>query len=157
MGKNEKELEALRDQERELQFEAFTDRDAWSLGSWLVDTARERGLAVTIDIVRHGHRLFHYAFDGTGPDNEIWIRRKAALVNRVGHSSFYIGRFLASQGKTVEEKYLIDEADYAPHGGCFPLIVRNVGPVGTIAVSGLAQEEDHALVVEAIRAHLSPS
>jgi uncharacterized protein (UPF0303 family) len=34
----------------------------------------------------------------------------------------------------------VDEKDYATHGGSFPLTIKNVGVVGTITVSGLAQE-----------------
>jgi uncharacterized protein (UPF0303 family) len=56
-------LEELLAQEEELVLGKFTDVDAWELGSWLVNTARERGLPIAIDIVRNGHRLFHYAFD----------------------------------------------------------------------------------------------
>ena len=147
------ELDALLAQEEELVLTKFTDADAWELGSWLVNTARDRGLPIAIDIVRHGHRLFHFAFDGASPDNEQWIRRKAALVNRVGHSSFYEGRKLASEGRTIEEASLIPETEFAPHGGAFPLIIKDVGPVGHVAVSGLPQEQDHALVVEALRSH----
>jgi uncharacterized protein (UPF0303 family) len=33
--------------------------------------------------------------------------------------------------------------------------VRNVGVVAVVTVSGLPQAEDHALVVEAIEAHLA--
>ena len=150
---NDDELKTLLAQEEELVFDRFTDEDAWELGSWMVGKARERGLPVAIDISRHGHRLFHFSFDGASPDNEQWIRRKAALVDRTGHSSFYIGRSLAAEGRTIEEAKLIPESEFAPHGGCFPLRIRNVGPVGHVAVSGLPQEEDHAFVVEALRAH----
>ena len=149
------ELDMLLAQEKELVLSKFTDEDAWELGSWFVNTARERGLPIAIDIVRNGHRLFHFAFDGACPDNEQWIRRKAALVNRVGHSSFYEGRMLASEGCTIEESRLIPETDFAAHGGAFPLIIRDVGPIGHVAVSGLPQEQDHALVVEALRAHIA--
>ena len=149
------ELDVLLAQEKELALSKFTDEDAWELGSWFVNTARERGLSIAIDIVRHGHRLFHFAFDGASPDNEQWIKRKAALVDRVGHSSFYVGRELASKGETIEESMLISERDFGPHGGAFPLILKNVGPVGHVAVSGLPQEQDHALVVEALRAHIA--
>ena len=146
-------LEELLAQEEELVFDRFTDEDAWELGSWMVTQARGRRLPVAVDIVRHGHRLFHFSFDGASPDNEQWIRRKAALVDRTGHSSFYVGRLLASQGRTIEEAKLLPESEFAPHGGCFPLKIRNVGPVGHVAVSGLPQADDHAFVVEALRAH----
>ena len=74
---------------------------------------------------------------------------------RFGHSSFYIGQLLKSKGKRLEEAYLIPESEYAPHGGCFPVIVKDTGMVGTITVSGLPQEEDHKLVVQAIRDYLA--
>lgn len=150
-------LDTLLAQEEELVFSKFTDEDAWELGSWFVSTARERGLPIAIDIVRNGHRLFHYAFDGACPDNEMWLRRKSALVNLTGHSSFYESRKLAAEGRKIEETRLVSEADYAPHGGSFPLIIKNVGPIGHVAVSGLPQELDHALVVEALRAHKARS
>lgn len=150
-------LDTLLAQEEELVLSKFTDEDAWELGSWLVNTARERGLPIAIDIVRNGHRLFHYAFDGASPDNEKWLRRKSALVNLTGHSSFYEGRKLAAEGRSIEEARLVPESEFAAHGGSFPLRIRNVGPIGHVAVSGLPQELDHALVVEALRAHMARS
>ncbi|MDQ3007590.1 MAG: heme-binding protein, partial [Chloroflexota bacterium] len=69
--------------------------------------------------------------------------------------SFYMGQILKSKGKRIEEAYLVSESEYAPHGGCFPVIVKGTGMVGTITVSGLSQEEDHKLVVQAIRDYLA--
>jgi uncharacterized protein (UPF0303 family) len=66
-----------------------------------------------------------------------------------------MGQFLKSRGASIEEAFLIPESDYAPHGGCFPVILKNTGMVGTITVSGLPQEEDHKLVVQVIREYLS--
>ncbi len=66
-----------------------------------------------------------------------------------------MGQRLKSKGKSIEESYLISESEYAPHGGCFPIIVKDTGMVGTITVSGLPQEEDHKLVVQAIRDYLA--
>ncbi|MGM7668264.1 heme-binding protein [Microbacterium sp. A93] len=47
-----------------------------------------------------------------------------------------------------------DGALYAAHGGSFPATVSGTGVVGSITVSGLAQADDHALVVEALEQHL---
>mgnify|MGYP001025460549 CR=1 FL=1 len=58
------------------------------------------------------------------------------------------------EGKSIEEMLLLSESEYAPHGGCFPLIVKNTGIVGTLTVSGLPQEEDHKVAVHAIRTYL---
>jgi uncharacterized protein (UPF0303 family) len=66
-----------------------------------------------------------------------------------------MGQLLKSKGKRIEEAYLIPETEYAPHGGCFPVIVKGTGVVGTITVSGLPQEEDHKLVVQALRDYLA--
>ena len=147
-------LEQLLQEEQELQFEKFNEEDAWKLGSQLVELACSRNLPVTIDITRGTHQLFHAALRGTSPDNDEWVKRKVRLVYRFGHSSFYVGQVLKSKGKTIEQSYLVSESDYAPHGGCFPIIVKNTGIVGTVTVSGLPQEEDHKLVVQAIRKYL---
>jgi uncharacterized protein (UPF0303 family) len=148
-------LAALLAEEDELQFATFTNDTAWALGERLVRTARERGLAVTIDIRRGDQQLFHCARPGTAADNDAWIERKNRVVRRFGHSSFYVGESLRADGVTIAERLLLDEREYAPHGGAFPVIVRDVGPVGTVTVSGLPQEEDHRLVVEVLRAFLA--
>lgn len=127
------------------------------VGLALVQAAREQGKAVTVDITRGGQQLFHFAMAGTSLDNGEWVKRKNRVVNRFGHSSYYMGISLKSAGKTIEEKYLLPESEYAPHGGAFPLIIKGVGVVGTITVSGLPQEEDHALVVSVLRQFLAKS
>jgi uncharacterized protein (UPF0303 family) len=147
-------LQELLQEEQELQFASFNESTAWEMGSRLVERARNEGLSVTIDITRGNHQLFHASLPGTSADNDEWIKRKVRLAYRFGHSSFYIGQLLKSKGRRIEEAYLIPESDYAPHGGCFPILVRNTGMVGTITVSGLPQEEDHKLVVRIIRDYL---
>ena len=144
----------LEEQQVRLQFSRFTNEDAWHLGSLLVAMGRDRGLVLTVDIRRHGHQLFHAALPGTTPDNDSWIERKIRVVNRYGDSSFLVGRRLALGGKTLDEASGVEPILYAAHGGCFPIIVRDVGVVGTVTVSGLPQAQDHALVVEALESFL---
>jgi uncharacterized protein (UPF0303 family) len=148
-------LRQLLDEEQELQFTSFNEAAAWKIGSSMVERCVKDNLPVTIDITRGDRQVFHASLKGASVDNDEWVKRKVRLVNRFGHSSFYMGQLLKSKGKTIEQAYLLSESDYAPHGGCFPVIVRNTGMVGTITVSGLPQEEDHKLVVESIRAFLA--
>jgi len=147
-------LKQLLQEEQELQFKKFNESTAWQIGCQLVERSLSDGLPVTIDITRGDHQLFHASLKGTSLDNDEWVKRKVRLVYRFGHSSFYVGQLLKSKGKRMEEAYLLSESDYAPHGGCFPIIVKDTGVIGTITVSGLPQEEDHKLVVQAIRDYL---
>ena len=148
------DLGELLAQEERLQFAAFDLDTAFALGSAVVDLARRRGLAVTVD-VRHGdQQAFHAALPGTAPDNDAWIERKVRVVRRFGRSSLRLGRELAEAGRTIEEQFGLPEAEFAAHGGAFPVIVRGTGPVGVVTVSGLPQADDHALVVEVLEAFL---
>src|SRR5688572_24647838 len=148
-------LKQLLDEEQELQFTKFNEATAWQVGSQLVEYALSQGLPVTIDITRGQHQLFHASLRGTSADNDEWVKRKVRLVHRFGHSSFYMEQLLKSKGKRIEEAYLISESEYAAHGGCFPVILKGTGLVGTVTVSGLPQEEDHKLVVQTIRDYLA--
>lgn len=147
-------LEQIMREEKQLQFSHFNEDTAWKIGSWLVEYATQKDLPITIDIQRGDHQLFHASRPGTSADNDEWVKRKVRLVNRFGHSSFYIGQLLKSQGKSIEEKFLVPESEFAPHGGCFPIIIKNTGVVGTITVSGLPQKDDHKVVVKALKNYL---
>ena len=148
-------LKQLLQVEQELQFTSFNETTAWQIGSQMVEDAMHEKLPITIDITRGQHQLFHASMPGTAADNDEWVKRKVRLVNRFGHSSFYMGQLLKHKGKTIEQSYLIPESEFAAHGGCFPIIVKGAGMVGTVTVSGLPQEEDHKLVVESIRAFIA--
>ncbi|WNV73672.1 heme-degrading domain-containing protein [Geodermatophilus sp. DSM 44513] len=144
----------LATEEAELVLDGFTNDDAWDIGSALVAAARRDGAAVTVDVTRHGHQLFHAALPGTSPDNDAWIRRKTRVVDRFGHSSLYVRQASIERGTTFEAEFGLDPARYAAHGGAVPVVVRSVGPVGAVVVSGLPQLADHRMVVAALRAHL---
>lgn len=148
-------LDGLLDQERRLVFPRFDNDTAIALGLMLMEVARERSLPITIDVTRAGQQLFHVALPGTVADNDHWVARKIAVVMRFGHSSFYVGQSTAARGTTIEDRFLVDPRAFAAHGGCFPVTVAGTGLVGTVTVSGLPQEDDHALVVEVLERFLS--
>jgi uncharacterized protein (UPF0303 family) len=149
-------LETLLDQERRLQFDRFGNEDAIALGLALVERGRAEKLPITVDITRARQQLFHAALPGTSADNDEWVRRKTNLVYRLGHSSFFLGTQWRISGLPFEKKFEgLDLADYAAHGGCFPVILRGTGMIGTATVSGLPQAEDHRLVIETIERFLA--
>ena len=140
-------------QECELRLPRMDAEIAWELGSRLRSMAIERDLAIVIDVRRFNQPLFYAALEGTTPDNPEWVRRKTNVVVRYHRSSYGMGLQLRLKEQTLEERgHTI--ADFAAHGGSFPLHVENAGIVGCITVSGLAQRADHELVVEALCALL---
>ena len=147
-------LQTLAQQEETLQFERFDNDAALAVGLWIVEEVRKRGKAVTVNITRNGQFLFHHAMTGATADQADWIRRKNQTVQRFCHSSYYMGISYKSRGSTFEDVKYLDDIEYAGHGGAFPLLIRGVGLVGTVSVSGLAQADDHALVVAALQAQL---
>lgn len=151
----EQELNRVESEERELVLDTFDNEDALDLGLALVEKARARKLPIAIDVERCGQRVFHAAMPGSAPDNAHWIERKKRLVNRTFRSSYSTGLRLRVEQKTLAEKMYLDEKEYAPHGGCVPVLVGRVGFVGTVTVSGLPQREDHELVVETLREHIA--
>jgi uncharacterized protein (UPF0303 family) len=147
-------LTELAMQEERLQFDRFDNDIAHALGLHLVEAARAQGLTIAVDVRRNGQQLFHFALEGTAADNEEWLKRKTRVVDRYGHSSLFIGEQARQAGTTFEEQMRLDPDVFAAHGGAFPMTVRGTGVVGTVAVSGLPELDDHAFVVDQLRAFL---
>ena len=148
------DLERVALQERDLQLPRLDAQIAWELGVRLRTMAVERGLAVVIDVRRFGQPLFYTALEGTTPDNVEWVRRKSNVVARFHRSSYAVGLKLEAKNDTLTAQQGLPLADYATHGGSFPLTVAGAGVVGSVTVSGLPQRDDHELVVEALCAML---
>ena len=143
-------LESLLAEEASLRLGSLSNEAAYKLGSFIARRSRSEGLAISVGIMRGGQRLFWFAGEGTSPDNDSWLERKMRTVLRFGHSSLYFGRRLAATGLSLMDRYGLATSEFSVSGGGFPLYVRGTGVVGAIAVSGLTQEDDHALVVEAL-------
>ncbi|GJI89065.1 heme-degrading domain-containing protein [Duganella hordei] len=148
-------LETLAQQEKELQFAAFDSDAALALGLKVIELARQQGKAITVNITVNSKVLFHHAMQGASADQADWIRRKNNVVARFGRCSFYIGIDHKHRGVAFDEIKYLDPVDYAANGGAFPIAIKDTGIIGTITVSGMRQAEDHAMVVEALRAVLA--
>jgi len=146
------DLALITQQEAEFRFSSFDYNTAWHLGLTLRDLALSRKQSIVVDIRRFGqpHQpLFYTALGGT-PDNSRWVQRKSNVVARFHRSSYAIGLTLEQTNRTFSDRYDLPDADYAPHGGSFPIHVASAGIIGAVTVSGLPQREDHNLVVEAL-------
>ncbi|MFZ0521854.1 MAG: heme-degrading domain-containing protein [Candidatus Acidiferrales bacterium] len=150
----DQDLEKIALQEKRLQFKYFDSAVAWALGTALKTTAEKRGVSVAIDIQLNGQPMFSYSMPGITPDNWDWIRRKRNVVQRYHRSSFAIGLTHLRNQTNLQDKAGLDLKDYAPHGGCFPIILSGTGCVGTITASGLPQRDDHNLVVAVLQDYL---
>lgn len=142
-------------EEAELRLDGFGVDDAWVLGSRMRQAAGDRALPIAVGIVLGRQRVFHAALPGSSADNDDWLERKTAVVLRYGRSSLGVGEQFRVDGKDFDVASRLDPSRYAAHGGVFPLALRQGALLGAVGVSGLPQREDHAFVVEQLRAFLA--
>ena len=116
--------------------------------------ALARGLGVAVAVSFGEQRVFHAATPGSGAVNDAWLDRKFRVVRHFGHATLTVRTQYEAGGSTFDEAAALDPRRYQAAGGGFPLVVRG-NLVGAVGVSGLEMHDDHALVVEALRAHLA--
>jgi uncharacterized protein (UPF0303 family) len=146
----DEDLVIIARQEELLRWDGFDADTAWRLGGVLREMLVARGAAGTVEIELAGQVLFTAATVGATPGQADWIRRKRNTVRRFARSSYAVGKMLERDGETMETRHGLMLADYAAHGGGFPVTVRGVGVVGSVIVSGMPQRDDHNLAVAAI-------
>jgi uncharacterized protein (UPF0303 family) len=134
----------------ELRFGSLSHEDALALGMDLAARAEERNWPLAVSVFLGDQHVFRYACPGTTAENDDWIERKRKTVYRFQEPSFLVGQRLIAQGKEFHSETGLDQS-YAAHGGGFPLFVGEKF-VGAVIASGVPQQDDHAIVVEALRA-----
>lgn len=148
---NNEILNELLTQEDELQLHHFNNTTAWELGNLIKLGAENISASVSIEVYAFEQVVFSYAMPGTSKDQQDWIRRKRNSVMRFGHSSYYQGQYNASKNRDFEAIPYLDPKEYCAHGGSFPIRIKNSGIIGAVTVSGLPQETDHQLAIDAMR------
>lgn len=118
-------------------------------------------MVIAIFLSNAGGQLLFWCTNkpGTAPDNEVWVRRKLATVLRFNVPTWFLSNKFEHDEPAFAAKYGLSNqqaAGYAIHGGGVPIRVNGVeGPVGVVIVSGLKQDEDHGVVVEALAEYLA--
>ena len=144
-------IASLEQEERDLVLPRFTHDEVWLLGSRLAERARRERLAVMIDIRRPGSILFRAAMSGTTGDQDCWVERKSATALRFEASTLLVGLRLEADGRDPFADGWLDAVRYTLAGGAVPIRVAGAGVVAVATVSGLASQDDHALVVDGLR------
>ena len=140
----------LEAEEKRLVLKRFGPEEVWELGRSMVETARARALAVAIDIRSQDQCLFHFATPGARPLNDLWARRKSNTAYQFRAASMLVTLRMRAQGRGDLSMHGLASDQYALSGGAVPIRVEGAGVVAIATVSGLAEEDDHGLVADAL-------
>jgi len=141
----------LLEQENSLRLAAVDELACHRIGRFIADRSISDGLPVTTGVFLGDRLVYKAAFADTTAMNDIAVeaKRRTALIG--GHASLFERNRHLEAGTTFEEATGLSFPEHAPFGGAVPLKDGEGELRGMVVVSGLTQEEDHDLAVEAIR------
>ena len=150
-------IEIVNKQEEMLRLEHFSNRDAWELGSFLVQRMFDRQIDMAISIRKlNGNIIFHYQTQNTTLSNQQWMQRKFNTVSLTEASSLRAWATAELKGQTLEVQG-ISSADYAFCGGGFPIRLKSGELVAVLIVSNLPHKLDHGFVIDGLSEWLGVS
>lgn len=141
----------LADEQKSLQLDYFDYQFSWQLGCALRTEAESRALPISITIAHGSDLVFSILMPGATSDNLAWAARKRAVAHRFHKSSLAIKIEAAEKGYDFNQMFRVPREEFVASGGAFPLILRGGTLIGTVAVSGMPDIEDHAIVVRGLR------
>ena len=141
-------------QEEILQFNHFTNEDAWQLGIMLVAESKKRGLDCSITIRKNnGSTVFKYAGNTTTLNSDRFTDRTFNTVKIMEKRSLLLYSELKQNEETLEDIGL-DEKEFSCMGGGFPIRVEEVGVIGAIVVTDQNPFINHDIIVKTIGKYL---
>lgn len=144
--------EALLREEDSLVVHDLDERASYLLGCSIADRALECGQPLAVSIQIGMREVFRVKLPGSLPIADTVLDAKLRTAIRGGHSSLYERNLRLARGTTFEEETGLTFPEHAPFGGAVPIRSGTAGAIrGWVAVTGLTQEEDHAVAVDAIR------
>ena len=146
--------EGLLEEERILKLSSLVNADAIEIGEIATTLGNQRKLPITIQIRIGEWVVYHASLNGSKPENDLWIKRKAAVVNLKHHSTIYERVSAEERGANWHEENNLTDETYAIHGGALPL-TTDEGFKGVFIISGLPQVQDHLFAVEVLTEFLA--
>ena len=127
------------------------NRLAFEMGSKVMELAKSRNQHIAIEIVRLNHTIFLYVDNSLAMDKHNWLRRKANLAKHFEESSLGVKNDLKEGNMTLNSTFGLDEKDFIAKDGVIPIFLKGAGMVARITVSGPHDEEDHDIIIDAIK------
>lgn len=150
-------LESLAAEQENLLLNAFSYDFAWALGVAIRARAEAIRAPVAIEVSHGLTTVFASLLPGATLDNLDWTARKRAVAHRFHRSSLAMRLEAEKAGFDFNERFRLPKEAYVASGGGIPLILRNGTLIGTAAVSGLPDTDDHQLIVDGLRSLQSSS
>ncbi|MDR2370336.1 MAG: heme-binding protein [Treponema sp.] len=144
------EFERLGAEEEELAFKSFSRRDAWNLGSLIVEKTKNNPQPLGLEIYLGGLLVFRYFPAGVTRDHELWLSRKKRTVELREMSSLRMKRMAEKNGSSISD-WKLDPNDYFLGGGGYPVNIKNTGMIGVILATGTNDIDEHNAIVGAVR------
>jgi uncharacterized protein (UPF0303 family) len=136
---------------KKIELETFSNKIALEMGLTIIDIAKSRNQHIAVEICRLNHTVFLHVDDGLPIDKHNWLRRKANVTKQFEESSLSVKNDLKEGNMTLDKTFALDDKDFLAKGGSIPIFVKNAGMVATITVSGLHDEEDHKIIIDALK------
>lgn len=136
---------------RKIEVESFSNKLGLEMGLAIIELARERKQSVAVKVERLNHTIFLYVDENLPADKHLWLERKANVAKRFEQSSWSVKNDLINGNMTLKETFALDEKEYLAKGGAIPIFVKNAGMIAIVTVSGLHDEEDHKIIIDALK------
>ncbi|HBN6700558.1 heme-degrading domain-containing protein [Elizabethkingia anophelis] len=136
---------------RRIELDSFSNRIALDMGVKIIDLAKSRNQHIAVEVCRLNHTIFLYVDDTLPVDKHNWLRRKANIARQFEESSLSVKNDLKEGNMNLEKTFGLDEKDFLAKGGAIPIFVKNGGMIAVVTVSGLHDEEDHNIIIEALK------
>lgn len=136
---------------KKIELDSFSNKTALEMGLTIIDLAKSRNQHIAVEICRLNHTVFIYVDDNLPADKHNWFRRKANVAKQFEESSLSVKNDLKEGNMTLDKTFALNEKDFLAKGGSIPIFVKNAGMIAIITVSGLHDEEDHKIIIDALK------
>lgn len=136
---------------KKIELNHFNNGIGLEIGLDIVNLARKRSQKIAVKIERLNHTIFLFMDDNLPADKHLWLKRKANVAKHFEESSLSVKNDLRNGNMTLQKTFALDEKEYLAKGGSIPIFVKNAGMVAIVTVSGLQDEQDHQIIVDAIK------